>query len=223
MTDEYESFDGCEILEFGSGTGKDWINIINDVSSRCHLIMSDFSSGMVESLKERYGHLGNIDVMQIDIQDIPFDKESKDFVIAHSMLYHVPDIDKAVSEVHRILKPKGKFYSATMGSKGMFTFFKDTLHEVIPQVSMAENIRFTLQNGKPYLQKHFSNVDIVYNNGRLEVTDANDIIDFAISTASIDGIKESDRPKLIEYYEAKKNDEGKIIIELEYGMFVAVK
>ena len=53
------------------------------------------------------------------------------------MLYHVPDIDKAVSEVHRILKPGGKFYAATGGSKSMFWYLKDTLHEVVSVIEYA--------------------------------------------------------------------------------------
>ncbi len=223
MTDRYDFFDGCEVAEFGTGTGKDWARIIEDIASCCHLVLSDFSSGMVEGLKEKYKHLDNVEVMQIDIQDIPFKDESKDFAIANAMLYHVPDIDKAVNEVHRILKPGGKFYAATMGTKSMFTFFKGTLHEAVPSVSMAENIRFTLENGKEYLNKYFSDVDIVYNKGRLEIDDANDIIDFALSTASITGIEEINRPKLFDYYEKMKDEEGKIVIEIEYGMFVARK
>ncbi len=223
MTDEYDFFDGCEIAEFGSGTGKDWVNIIDDVAQRCHLVMSDYTSGMVEGLKERYGHLDNIDVMQIDIQDIPFVNESKDFAIAHAMLYHVPNIDKAVSEVYRILKSGGKFYTATSGSKSMYWFFRNTLHKVIPQSSMAEEITFNLQNGRQYLEKYFTDVKIVSQTALLEVTDTNDIIDFALSTTSITGVKGSDRSILFDYYENMKNDDGKLVIEIEYGMFVATK
>jgi len=223
IQDEYKFFDGCEIVELGSGTGKDWIEKIDEVSEKYYLTMSDFSSGMVKELKEKYGQYENVEVMQIDIQDIPFENESKDFAIAHSMLYHVPDIDKAVSEVHRILKPGGKFYTATSGSKSMFWFLKGTLHEVLPESSMADEITFALQNGKPYLEKHFYDVNIVYDRSHLEITNTNDLIDFILSVASIENVTEDDRPRLFEYYEKKKNDEGKIIVELEYGMFVAEK
>lgn len=35
------------------------------------------------------------------------------------MLYHVPDIDKALSEIKRVLKPGGNFYVSTNGKEHM--------------------------------------------------------------------------------------------------------
>ena len=221
--DAYDFFDGCEIVEFGSGTGKDWIGKIEEVPKKYHLTMSDFSAGMVRGLKEKYGKYNNIDVMQIDIQDIPFTDASKDFAIAHAMLYHVPDIDKAVSEVYRILKSGGVFYAATSGSKSMFWYLKSTLHEAVPSVLMPEGITFTIQNGEPYLEKYFNDVEIIYDRSHLEITDTNDLVDFIYSVPSLTGLNESYRSSVFDYYEKKKNYEGKIIIELEYGMFVAKK
>ena len=42
-----------------------------------------------------------------------------EIVIANSMLYHVPEIDKALSEVRRVLKKDGVFYAATSGENGI--------------------------------------------------------------------------------------------------------
>ena len=221
--DAYSFFDGCEIAEFGSGTGKDWADTMNEAAEKYHITLSDFSPGMVEGLKERYGKYKNVDVMRIDIQDIPFEDESKDFAIAHSMLYHVPDIDKAVREVHRILKPGGSFYAATSGDKSMFWYLKGTLHEAVPSSSMPSGITFTLRNGKPYLDRYFSDVRIIHDKSRIEITETGDLLDFIFSVPSIEGLKESDRPALIDYYDKKKNAEGKIVIEMSYGMLVARK
>ena len=223
IQDAYSFFDGCEIVEFGSGTGKDWAGKMDGSARKCHITLSDFSPGMVSILKEKYGHYKNVDIMRIDIQDIPLADASKDFAIAHSMLYHVPDIDRAVSEVHRILKPGGRFYAATSGGRSLFLYFKDTLHEAVPGSTMPDGITFTLKNGKPYLDKYFSDVKIVYDRGRLEITDTNDLIDFILSAASIGDVSESDRPRMFDYYESAKNADGKIIVDLEYGMFVAEK
>lgn len=49
----------------------------------------------------------------IDIQNIPYEDNSFDLVIANMMLYHVPDLPRALAEVGRVLKPEGKLYTAT--------------------------------------------------------------------------------------------------------------
>jgi SAM-dependent methyltransferase len=43
----------------------------------------------------------------VDIQHLPFDSNTYDFVYASHVLEHVPDDEKAISEIRRILKPNG--------------------------------------------------------------------------------------------------------------------
>jgi SAM-dependent methyltransferase len=49
----------------------------------------------------------NLADYQVDIMDIPFPDESFDYIICFHVLGHVPDEKKAVSELHRVLKPDG--------------------------------------------------------------------------------------------------------------------
>ena len=58
---------------------------------------------------EKYSCHKNMLSQKIDIQDIPFPDHCFDVVIANHMLYHVPDLTKAISEVHRVLRTDGKF------------------------------------------------------------------------------------------------------------------
>lgn len=43
----------------------------------------------------------------VDIQNLPFADESFDVVYASHVLEHIPDDHKAITEIHRILKPNG--------------------------------------------------------------------------------------------------------------------
>lgn len=45
----------------------------------------------------------------VNIEEIPYKDEQFDRVIANMMLYHVPNIQKALSEVNRVLKDGGIF------------------------------------------------------------------------------------------------------------------
>lgn len=70
----------------------------------------DFSSGMVEKAQ---GQHPNIEFLRADAQDLPFSDDTFDVVTARHMLYHVPDIAKALSEARRVLKSGGKFMALT--------------------------------------------------------------------------------------------------------------
>ena len=45
----------------------------------------------------------------IDITDIPFADKCFDYVICNHVLEHIPDVDKAVAEIRRVLKDDGSF------------------------------------------------------------------------------------------------------------------
>lgn len=43
----------------------------------------------------------------VDLQRLPFEDETYDFIFASHVLEHIPDDKKAISEIRRILKPRG--------------------------------------------------------------------------------------------------------------------
>ena len=61
----------------------------------------------------RFGHYETADLNMddvdhnVDLQQLPFEDDTYDFVFASHVLEHVPDDQRAISEIRRILKPKG--------------------------------------------------------------------------------------------------------------------
>lgn len=51
----------------------------------------------------------NVDII-CDIENMPFKDNSVDYIINIAVLEHVPNPQKVISEIHRILKPDGKIY-----------------------------------------------------------------------------------------------------------------
>lgn len=116
---QYNISEGHRILELGCGTGDLWNGKLKDLPDGVEIFITDFSKGMVNEAAEKYQDFDFIKTQIIDIQDIPFESEYFDIIIANFMLYHVPNIDKALSEVYRVLKPNGIFFAATVGDNHM--------------------------------------------------------------------------------------------------------
>lgn len=66
----------------------------------------DFLSGRFGRYETADLFMDGVDY-KADLQDLPFDDQSYDFVFASHVMEHIPDDNKAISEVKRILKPGG--------------------------------------------------------------------------------------------------------------------
>lgn len=224
MFDQYEFFEGCKVLELGCGNGEIWSGRIESLPSDISITLSDISIGMLETVRERYKDYPNISTEFIDIQEISYPDGTFDIVIANSMLYHVPDLPKAISEVHRVLKPEGKFYATTLGNNGMREYLYHKFQEFNQALeAFKESYPFHLQNGRDVLVRCFTDIKMVEYVDSLEITETSDLIDWILSTTLISRVGTSELTGLTEFFEKCKDDKGIIRIPKETGMFISVK
>jgi SAM-dependent methyltransferase len=99
-------------LEIGSGTGYFTLNLMQDgVIERA--TCSDISPGMLETLAGNAERLGlDVTTMPADAEGLPFADESFDLVLGHAVLHHIPNLQAAFREFHRVLRPGGVFFFA---------------------------------------------------------------------------------------------------------------
>ncbi|WP_291569286.1 class I SAM-dependent methyltransferase [Clostridium sp. UBA4548] len=224
LFEKYEFPKGCRILELGCGNGAQWDKGIHKLPEDCTLVLSDFSEGMVKVVWEKYSSRNNMLAQKVDIQNIPFPDNCFDVVIANHMLYHVPDLSKALSEVNRVLKNGGKFYSATNGNGGMRPFLRDAFKKVNPKLnSFTENFTFNLQNGKELLSKHFDEVERYDHEDSLAITETQDLVDWLKSTITIAHYTDNDLTDFYDYFEGIRQKKGVINIPKETGLFISTK
>ncbi len=219
---QYDLYSGCRVLELGSGNGDLFFVHIDKLSESIDLILSDFSDGMVDILKQRYANK-KVTIQTIDIQNIPYEDESFDIVIANAMLYHVPNLDLALKEVSRILKKGGRFYAATFGDNGMSEYFERVFSDLGYIFPDSRNYSFTLQNGTEILKKHFKDVKRIDYIDRLEITETKPLVDYVNSMSFWVNKGEVDKEKLENYFDNILQTKGVIEIPKEYGTFVASK
>lgn len=205
------------ILELGCGTGDMWKSKLSILENGTKLLLSDFSEGMVSTARQNVGENDKVSYEVIDIENIPCETGKFHRVIANMMLYHVPDIDKGLSEVSRVLADDGYFYCATYGENGIVPFLARLLADF--GLTDTTNKNFTLQNGYAILSKHFSDVERFDYVDSLAVTDLEDILDYIYSLSSMVEITRIDRADIKAVLEKNMVD-GVLNIPKEYGMFV---
>jgi ubiquinone/menaquinone biosynthesis C-methylase UbiE len=95
-------------LEIGAGTGYFSLNLLQAGVVR-EATCTDISPGMVSALAENAERLGlNVKAARADAESLPFPDESFDLVLGHAVLHHLPDLRRAFSEFHRVLRPGGR-------------------------------------------------------------------------------------------------------------------
>ena len=211
-----------KILEVGSGNGDFWQSNVKMLKATTKLVLSDFSDGMVELMCEKYDQ-ENIDIMQINIQDIPFEDNSFDLIIANAMLYHVPELEKALGEVKRVLKPSGKFFASTYGENGLSSFIFETLEKLDIEMPKDSNKTFTLQNGEDKLLGHFEEVNRMDYEDKLMITHIQDLVDYIFSMTSMSKLDIEEKSKVQDYLDKLMKEKTIIEIRKEYGCFISSK
>lgn len=216
----YQITEDIKVLELGCGTGELWKSNLDSIDKIEQLIITDFSSDMVEKTKSVIGNRDNVEYKIMDIQNISFENETFDIVIANMLLHHVDDIDKALDEVNRVLKKGGIFYCATFGENGVVDYLASLFKNEINQE--LENKTFTLQNGKNYLIRYFNNVEKLIYDDELQVTNIDDLVQYIQSLKGISEIGSLDETIIRKRLEMKFNN-SMLVIPKEYGMFIARK
>ncbi len=96
-------------LDCGCGGGANVKRLLERSEKAYGIDYSDIS--VAKSKETNAGTIadGRCEILQSDVRSLPFDDESFDIVTAFETIYFWQEIDKAFSEIHRVLKSGGIF------------------------------------------------------------------------------------------------------------------
>lgn len=102
---------GDTVIDLGSGAGNDCFVARHETGPEGKVIGVDFTPIMVRKARENAEKLGysNVEFREGDIDEMPISDNVADVVVSNCVLNLVPNKDKVIKEIFRVLKPGGHF------------------------------------------------------------------------------------------------------------------
>ena len=181
------------------------------------------SPGMVQEVAQTLRHNDlQFTFEVVDAQSIPYERHSLDVVIANYMLYHVPDLARALSEIRRVLQPGGRLYATTVGLNHMAELREAPRKLGIGTSDKSEQTvaMFNLDNGAGMLAKWFAEVEVEHRRGALVVTEAAPLVEYVMSYMSL---SDEEAVELLAYFDKEIQLKGAFRTTTESGIFKVIK
>jgi SAM-dependent methyltransferase len=134
------------VLEVGGGEGELAERIRDELGAA--VIAIDLSERMVEIQQSK-----GIDARVGDVQELPFADGEFDVVVAAWMLYHVPDLDRGLAEIARVLRQGGRLVAVTNAIDHL-----QELWELAGRETSLRTFTFRTENAEESLRRHFASV-----------------------------------------------------------------
>jgi ubiquinone/menaquinone biosynthesis C-methylase UbiE len=213
-----------KILELGCGSAEMWKKCADRIPADWVITLTDLSDGMLDAAWRNLVPLGrSFKFEQMDAQSISYGDKTFDAVIANHMLYHVPDLEKALAEIKRVLKDDGRLFATTVGNTHMQEMYQWLKRVNINERSDMFSNPFTLENGLEQLQNVFSQVEKSQYIDNLEVTEIGPLIAYIRSSIGAADLSEDKLGELKKELSSTLQQEGKIFITKDSGLFEAIK
>jgi SAM-dependent methyltransferase len=98
---------GSRFLDAGCGTGYNAIRLANHGYD---VVAGDFSEEVLSRARENVAEAGvadRVELRQENLLELSLPDESADHVVCWGVLMHIPDVDRAIDELVRVLRPGG--------------------------------------------------------------------------------------------------------------------
>jgi SAM-dependent methyltransferase len=150
----------ARVLEVGCGEGELAARMAGELG--VDVVAIDQSPRMVELAVAR-----GVDARVADVQALPFEDESFDVAVAAWVLFHVPDLDRGIAELARVLRPSGRLVAVTNYVDHLFELF-----ELAGALEQRFVLTFGAESGEERLSRRFARVERRDAHGTVTIRDA---------------------------------------------------
>ena len=216
-----------KVLEIGCGNGALWSKNIDLLDKDINITLTDVCEDMVNNAKKNLSDYSDVfDFEIVDPNNIPFEDESFDLVIANHILFYMKDLDKVLKEIKRVLKVGGHFYSSTIDSNNMKEL-ESLMKGFNSNIKISEekiSSKFGMENGQEILSKHFSQTKRYLYKDKLVINDSKGILEYIYSIpGNIIELVDTKKKDFEKYIDLNINKHGNIYITNNQVLFESIK
>lgn len=216
-----------KVLEIGCGNGALWSKNIDLLDKDINITLTDVCEDMVNNAKKNLSDYSDVfDFEIVDPNNIPFEDESFDLVIANHILFYMKDLDKVLKEIKRVLKVGGHFYSSTIDSNNMKEL-ESLMKGFNSNIKISEekiSSKFGMANGQEILSKHFSQTKRYLYEDKLVINDSKGILEYIYSIpGNIIELVDTKKKDFEKYIDLNINKHGNIYITNNQVLFESIK
>jgi len=108
---------GHRVLDVATGIGEPAVTAARLVGPAGRVVGTDISPGMLEVARERAAELGlgNVEFHEMDAEVLDLPESSFDAVLCRFGLMFLPDVDRSLVGIRRLLVPAGRFAASVWG------------------------------------------------------------------------------------------------------------
>ncbi len=201
-------FEQCEfqkgetVLEVGCGNGALWCENYAKIPKDIDINLTDISAGMLRDARRNMeqqenktsavgantktlkdGQIPKFKYKTANIEKLPFKDETFDVVIANHVLFYCDNVNQAITEVRRVLKPGGRLIASTYGKRHMIEI-TELVQKFNSEISLSGITLydvFGLHNGDKLLEKLFERVEKRIYEDEIIIDEAMPLIDYILS------------------------------------------
>lgn len=222
MTQAHAINEHSSILEIGCGNGSFWLENRDQLPPQTSILLSDKSEGMIRDARRLIGSNDpRFHFAKIDCHQIPADNNQFDIVLANHVLFYCENLNQALCEIARVLKPNGIFLCSTYGSRHMAEI-SQLVEEFDERIALSADKlyeRFGSDNGHDILSAHFSSIKYIAYEDSLDVKNAEHLIEYILSCHGNQNQYLLDRYKDFRAFVERKTKKG-FHITKEAGVFI---
>ena len=105
----------------------------------------DITPNHLEIARKRFSLYGiRADVMLADAENMAFEDGIFDMVYSFGVIHHIPDTEKAISEIYRILKPDGRVFIGVYHKYSAFSLFSVHMRYILKMTFLHESYQRAL-------------------------------------------------------------------------------